>query len=246
MDNRFLIISTGYNCQGYADRLYRSLLIQGCYWRAVLVDDGSTDGTRTELEKIADERVTCISFDDNMGAAYRRLQAIRQFGEPEDIVVLVGMDDYLMPTALQRIGQEYDNGKWCSFGNWKNQIGIGLPVDFKLEFDEHTHKTRDYRKVQFRSTAPNSFKKWLFDKINPEDFKFEDQWIMATTESPLMFACLEMCGKDRIGVIHEHVYIYDQRRKDNARTRFGYQYQLNVYNHVISIPKYDQVMEAPI
>lgn len=237
---RFLIISTGYNCEKFVEKNYVSFLKQTYdNWQAIMIDDGSTDNTPKELDVVPRNKIKVQYYKDNQGAALRRYDAIQKYGQPDDVVVLVGMDDELKPNALERIKKEYDAGKWMTYGNWQNQYEVGLPPDFKLEFDEETHRSRDYRKVQYRSTAPNTFRKFLLDKISPNDFKVDGTWIGQTTESPLMFACLEMCGKERIGMIRDSIYIYNQRSKGQmAKKRLGRENQERIYNEIISRPKY--------
>ena len=244
---RFLIISTGYNCEKFVERNHHSFLNQTyTNWHAVMISDGSTDETNTQLDLIGRNKVTVQYCKDNAGAAVRRYEAIHKYGLPGDVIVLVGMDDELLPNALDRIKKEYDAGKWMTYGNWQNQYGDMLPGSFALEFPEFIHKSRDYRTVQYRSTAPNTFKKILFDKINPNDFKVNGQWIMQTTESPLMFACLEMCGKDRIGVIKESIYLYNQRTGGQmAKKRLGRENQVKIYNTIINLPKYELYESQP-
>jgi hypothetical protein len=53
----------------------------------------------------------------------------------------------------------------------------------------------------------------------------------------LMLGCMEMCGKDRIGIIDEPIYLYNKDRKDNAKFRFGRHYQDDIYKWVRSRPK---------
>lgn len=242
--NRFLIIVTGFNCEQYIDRCYNSLLKQKCEWIAVFIDDESTDQTWNKMRLIEDHRVTIIRNERNIGAAASRLLAAK-FGQDNDIIVLLGMDDALLPNALERIDKEYRNGKWCTYGNWVDHMGKGLPRDFELDFDDETHEKRDYRKVKYRSTAANTMRKWLFDLIPEDEYKVNGQWMKATTESHLMFSCLEMSGKERIGVIKDRIYMYQRGRKDNARNRFGSEYQDMIYRNVVSMPKKKQITNRP-
>jgi len=230
--NKFLIIVTGYNCERDVLPCYESLCIQEATWHAVFCNDGSTDGTGDEIKKC---NVISFSSEKNMGAAHVRYQAIHQYGLFDDIVLLIGMDDKLLPGALKKIETEYEKGKLMTYGNWKDYSGALCGAD--LVFTKETHANRDYRKVTYRSTAPNTFRKFLFDEIPETDFQFQNEWIKSTTESPLMFACLEMCGEERIGVIQEPIYHYNRARKDNARTRMGAAYQQMIYDHVISQQK---------
>lgn len=203
-------------------------------------NDGSTDNTQSEILKHQGmfRKYYFQNAKSNMGAAYRRCQLISLLEyEPEDVIILLGMDDELLPNALERIKQEYDAGKWMTYGNWINQNGVGLPADFDLDFPQEIHDNRDYRKVLYRSTSPNTFKRKLFNKIPIEDFKIGEEWINTTTESELMFSCLEMCGQKRIGVIKDKIYMYNQGIPNSAQRRLGQAYKNQIYNIVINRPK---------
>jgi len=162
---------------------------------------------------------------------------LQQFGSPTDVVLLLGMDDRLLPGCLERVATEYRSGKWMTYGNWINQNGDGLPKDFNLYFDEQTHTSRAYRDVTYRSTAPNTFYKFLFDAIPEDDFKIGGKWIDSTTESEVMFSCLEMCGKDRIGVIEEPVYLYNQHLPNGTIKRHGSKYKYELLDIIKARPK---------
>lgn len=240
MPVKFLIVSTGYNCASLAEKCLRGIASQTYKnFTAILIDDGSTDNTKEILQQMKneDDRIRIYISKNNRGAALRRWQAINELANINDqvVVVLVGMDDELKPNALQRIAQEYDKGAWMTYGNWIDSDGKMLPPGF-LEFSEQIHKDRSYRKHRYRSTGPNTFKKFLFDQLTENDFIVKGKWIRATTESNLMFSCLEMCGKDRIGIIEDPIVLYN-RRDDNTVAREGRTYQNAVYNEIIKRPK---------
>lgn len=245
-DVQYLIVASGFNCQEYVLKCVESIKAQTYKnFIFVMVDDGSKDGTALKCMKAMDDNIKSASpitmafehHNKNEGAAKRRFEVINKYAKHEEIVVvLVGLDDELFPNALEVIKKQYDNGKWMSYGNWKNQHGVMLPDGF-LHFDEETHKARDYRKVKYRSTAPNTFKRFLFDKIPAEDFKLNGKWIDSTTESELMFSCLEMCGKERIGVIEEPIYLYNEALPGGTLNRLGRNYKYKIYNQIIQRPK---------
>ncbi len=247
MQNHFLIIVTGYNCEQYVKPCYRSLVNQSYKnWNAVFISDGSTDNTVFQIAECKD--IYREPFSDNTGAAFRRFNAIRKYGIDDDIILLLGMDDELKPNALETINQQYEQGMWMTYGNYqvnverktgkRNKIEITVPITPEmLAFPKEIHDARDYRKVRYRSTNPNTFRKFLFDQLKQEDFKVNGEWIKATTESPLMFACLEMCGEEKIGVINEPIYYYRMRGSQNARRRMPEGYQDMVYAEIISRPK---------
>lgn len=238
---KFLIVSSGYNCEPLAHKCIASVLKQSyTNWNAVFISDGSNDGT-LKLENIPrelhDNRIWIELNPDNCGAAKRRYDAIKTYADNEDVVVLLlGLDDELMPDCLQTIAKQYEQGKWMTYGNWVDQTGWKLPHGF-LNFKQETHDSRDYRKVEFRSTAPNTFKRFLFDMIPIEDFQIDGRWIDSTTESELMFSCLEMCGQSRIGVIEQPIYLYNRNLPGGTLKRLGVKYKYDIYAKVIAREK---------
>lgn len=236
---RFIVIVTGYNCSKYVEACYNSIRDQTYEnFACAFVSDGSTDTTEFTINKVVrDPRFVKVIHKKNEGAAKRRYEALQNLGDKKHVVVLVGMDDRLMPNALERIAQEYEKGVWMTYGNWIDQNGEGLPEDFDLDFCDTTHAERSYRKVKYRSTAPNTFYKFLFDRIPVNDFRLNSKWIDSTTESEVMFSCLEMCGKDRIGIIREPIYIYNRNLPNGTLKRLGKDYKYRIYNEIIKRPK---------
>lgn len=243
---KYFIIASGYNCADKVQACYESLLkLNGAFnCEAILIDDGSTDEAVYNQMISLKELKPCANIhikrtEQNYGAAFHRFQTITTTKlDKDDVIVLLGLDDELLPNALIEIDRKYLTGAWMTYGNWITPEGEKLPDGF-LTFDDSIHNERSYRRERYRSTAPNTFKKFLFDQFREEDFKYNGEWIKATTESNLMLSCLEMCGKDRIGVIETPIYVYNKDRKDNAKYRFGRHYQDDIYKWVKARPKRD-------
>jgi len=237
--HKFIIISSGYNCFDKVNACLTSFVrLNYNNWEAVVISDGSTDNTAIELLKWKrNPKFHVEIFNDNAGAAKRRFDEIKKYSKsPDDIIVLVGLDDELKPLALNYISDQYNEGKWMTYGTWEDHKGTELMKDnsFDINFSEGTHEDRSYRLVPFRSTAPNSFRRFLFDQLTEEDFKINGEWFQCTTESNMMFCFLEMCGKERIGVITTSIYIYNMRGSMGTKSRIGAARQKEVYNNVIS------------
>jgi len=231
----FLIVVTGYNCAHFVDKCIRSIQSQTyTNYRIVVINDGSTDYTLRMLEQY---HIEIINNSTNLGAAYSRYVAIHANAKPDDVILLLGLDDELKPDCLETVVKQYEQGKWMTYGNWIDQHDNGLPENFKLDFDKITHKKRDYRKVTYRSTAPNTFYAKLFFKIPESDFKLNDKWIDTTTESEVMFSCLEMCGEKRIGVIHKYIYLYNRDLPNGTLRRLGLNYKYSIYGQIIKRPR---------
>lgn len=79
--------------------------------RIIVVDDASTDGTRAEVERVADPRVTYIHHDTNLGPGATLADAYRAAldGDTEVMVTMDGdgqMDPRFLPDLLAPILQD--------------------------------------------------------------------------------------------------------------------------------------------
>ena len=254
-DNRFFIIVTGYNCEAFVKKCYDSIMKQTySNYHFIFNDDRSTDFTLQTIQDIGIK--DWQSNDLNMGAAYSRHHIINYYADENDIILFLGMDDELLPNALERINEEYKQGKLMTYGNWYNQFGEGLPLSFNLDFTEQTHKERNYRQVTYRSTAPNTFRKFLYNCIKEEDLKLTHDievngqfakagtWFNCCTEGEVMFSCLEQCGKERIGIIRDYIYLYNEstaalgyNNHNGTLRRFGREFKYRVLDQIRAKPK---------
>src|ERR1017187_3306450 len=246
---KFLLIVTGWNCQNYVQKCFHSIRQQGYpNWEAVFISDGSTDRTKEcfpEIEKHKQLfKVRTFHYEENKGAAFRRWEAIKESDiGPEDVIILIGMDDELQKDALKTIADTYKlNGVLMTYGNWSNQNGRLNTAP--LDFDTVTHHNRDYRQVSYRATAPNTFKKKLFDCFTEDDFKLDGAWLKNCTETNLMISLCEMCGKDRIGVIRQPIYMYNQGLHNGTIARFGGEDKSNNVRKIMALPKKELYVES--
>ena len=247
MGEKFLIVATGFNCSPFVKSCYDSILKQTHKdFIAVLISDGSTDSTARRLKQLPRHQKIFIEiFSDNQGAACRRFQAIKKYCSSEKWVVgIMGLDDRLFPHTLQRINDEYHKGVWMTYGNWVDQYKQGLPKSFPITFPDEIHRERSYRSVTYRATAMNTFKRFLFDQIPEEDFHLRKEWVLnkekwidSTTESELVFSCLEMCGKEKIGVIHDKIYFYNRRLPGGTLARLGTEYKYKILAEIVKRKK---------
>jgi len=228
MSVKIWIIATGWNCEKYARKCIDSVLAQSYEnFHLIIINDGSTDSTEKSLAGLSGNKTTIFNYGENLGAAYRRWMVMMnpQIGS-EDVILLLGLDDELLPGALEKIAAQYEAGKWMTYGNWINQRGRKNIVP--LGFPPIVHAKRSYRSIQYRSTAPNTFKKKLILQLTEDDFKVNGEWVQSCTETNLMFCCLEMCGEKRIGIIYDPIYLYNESRKEGSLDRWGSKYKLNL------------------
>lgn len=91
-----------YNKVDYVERCFRQLLAQDMdAMEIVAVDDGSTDGSGTLCDRLADDSRLRIFHTPNQGVtAARRLGVEQARGE---YIVFVDSDDELLPGALRTL-----------------------------------------------------------------------------------------------------------------------------------------------
>jgi len=101
---RITVVTACRNGQRYLKECVNSILGQTLTdWELILIDDGSTDGTRRMIEEFArsDPRIQACHFPDNRGPYVRRNFAIRRAAA--DFIVIQDADDIMFPTKLQRL-----------------------------------------------------------------------------------------------------------------------------------------------
>lgn len=68
-----------YNAESYISLAIESILNQTFSdFELIIIDDGSTDNTLKEIEKFQDERIKCITFNENKGNYVARNKGVRE------------------------------------------------------------------------------------------------------------------------------------------------------------------------
>jgi FkbM family methyltransferase len=224
-DVHFALIVTGWNCRPYAGPCIDSIARQvpGHYSLDIyLYDDGSDDGTWEELAFWA-ERLNLRTFrgEANTGPAFSRDFLLRQVSDPDTICVLVDLDDRLLPTALVELERIYRNNPdcWMTYGNWINQKGVVNTEGFYTddEIDRRAYRFSD----TFRFTHLRSFRRFLYDKVDPAHLKGPDgTWLRHCSDVGLMLPIADQCSSGNVVALKEPVYLYNQYLPMGTQKRF--------------------------
>ncbi len=106
----FSLISPVLNGESYIARSYWCLRNQGVDdWEWIIVDDGSTDQTVHEVEKLGDERIKLISLDTNKGRGFARTVAVNE--ACGKWIVVWDVDDIYFPDRLTQARKAMEQGK---------------------------------------------------------------------------------------------------------------------------------------
>ena len=134
---RFSIVTPVYNAEKYLAEMLDSVFSQSLYdWELLIVDDGSTDNSRSIIEKAAekDPRVRPVYLEENSGSCFypRRLAIERSQG---DYIVNIDADDivekdylYNLETTLRETGADLVYADMFIFDE-ENQPVKFIPTD---------------------------------------------------------------------------------------------------------------------
>jgi glycosyltransferase involved in cell wall biosynthesis len=96
------VLIPAYNAAGSLGRAVRSLQAQTLPdWRAVVVDDGSTDGTSEAAQGFGEKRLHLVRSARNLGRGRARALGLSQCSAP--YVALLDADDWCLPERLERL-----------------------------------------------------------------------------------------------------------------------------------------------
>lgn len=182
--NGITVFTPTYNREKYLTTLYESLLNQELdKFEWLIVDDGSSDNTRTLVESLINENKIKIryKYQNNAGkhVAFNTGVTYASY----DLFLCVDSDDYLVDGALKRIYEKWDEVKnsknnICGLlayrGKSENQTMFGEKFDNPLSFStvkkEMKHRMFETTMVQ----RTDVLKKFPFPTFEGENFITED------------------------------------------------------------------------
>jgi glycosyltransferase involved in cell wall biosynthesis len=195
------------------------LLEAGTESTVTLVDDYSTDRTRSVVSSHAlASQISIIENDARRGAAWSRHVAILQILEPDSVVVLIDLDDWISPKALKRIVDTYtgDTRVLATFGNWVDDAGNQNPHNFYSPEEIDRGLVRRIR--PFKATHLRTFRRSLYDAVSERSYLGPDgAWLTLCTDVALVFPLLDQCKSENVRWIEEPIYVYRKNRKGGTQ-----------------------------
>ena len=229
----FVFVIFGRNVDpGKFRQCVRSMVTQGCGdWGAVVVEDASTNGfgdyAEAHLANFKD-RVTLVRNRTRRGSLYNLWNAVTRYcTNPETVILTLDADDALAgPSVLDRVKVEYDSGADLTVGSMlRLDKEADYPVDFREPRSWHSNVWQHLR----------SFKKYLFDSVDVEDFKLDGEWIDPATDWAYMVPMVEMANNHRH--IPDPLYLYEPARPKGEKER---QARDSVISRILRKPAYEQ------
>jgi hypothetical protein len=232
---KFVFVITGRHALPFAKMCVGSIKAQlGSFsTSAIYVDDHSNydslqlNELRCCLQSINGELLVLKSRHYQIGALSQAIPLIRS---PEAIVCLVDGDDYLLSHALETVERAYRNKDIAlTYGNVLIDFRPYQDVQQKYFSDKGNVNTpypasvwgnQSFRDDGFRCFHFRTFRRWLWDYIDPKDFLRSDgSFIRASGDSAYIFPMLELLADPKhVAFIDTPTYVY----------RF---HEGNVHNH---------------
>lgn len=225
--NKFVIITPSYNNEDWVEANLASMLNQTYTdWRNIYVNDCSTDATLKKVNDIVkdNKKFTIINNTENKGATYNYVNFLDQIEDDEIIIHLDGDDWFINEQVLEKLNKFYnDNDVWMTYGGfvcWDgNETTVGNPQNTAYPDIVHTYKL--YRKDVWRASHLRTYKAKLFKNIDTKDFtsNIDNKLYWHASDLAWAYPCLEMSGKDKIGVVDFYTHVYNQTPDNQVRTK---------------------------
>lgn len=217
--NKFRVITAVYNGEKYIEKCLISIMEQDYKnYDITVIDDCSDDRT---IEIARNYPVKIYKNESHSWSGFTGMIPIIKTFDTEDIVVEVDGDDFLYCNdVLSCLNEVYQRDIWLTYGQFMpiNRTYKGYSHSFgSIENNENFGRekcfvtTRNYRKSDVWMTSHlKTWKKWLWDKINEEDFKDEDgNYFITAGDCASMYPMLEMAGEEHIEFIDKILYVYN-------------------------------------
>ena len=231
----FTFIITAHRSFAFAKQCIESIQAQiGSFSFSALYVDDCSGYNKTDIQQLEEwlalinGKLILLPFRHYQIGALAK--AIPMIQSPDSIVCLVDGDDYLLSHALQTVAKAYlDPDVTMTYGN--------VLIDFRpyqdvqshyfldkasvnTEYLPHIWEARTFREDGFRCFHLRTFKRWLWDYINPKDFCRPDgTYFRASGDSAFVFPMLELLSDPKhVKFIDTPLYVYRL-------------YEGNVHNH---------------
>ena len=230
MNNKFKIIIPSYNNEDWAEYNIASILNQTyTNYEVLYINDASTDNTLKAVTNIVENlsNWSIINNLENKGAQHNYFEHLDSFlNNDEDILIHLDGDDWLYDNnVLSNLNNFYNkNNCWMTYGGfvcWDGSEDVKLPNPQSTPYSDFIHKHKFYRKDQWRASHLRTFKSFLIKAVDKNDLKssIDEKYYWHAADLAHQFPCLEMCPKDKIGLVDFHTHVYNQSNQNTARTQ---------------------------
>ncbi len=214
-NTNFHFIIPGYNVEEWLTKCLASIKKQEYQnYSVTFINDVSSDDSKNIFLKEANEnsKFKIINNDKKLYALKNISLAINNLeANEEDVIIILDADDWLSsPYVLSYLNSVYQKEKCLmTYGSYMYYPHGDKGIE-PSQYPDEVIKNNDYRSDSWRASHLRTFKKKLWDKINPDDFIDEDkEFYKMAYDQALMLPMLEMAAK-RSKYISEILHVYNR------------------------------------
>lgn len=219
-EKKIVVISPFYNAEHYIAKCIASVAAQDYdNYEHYIIDDASTDQSTevvvaylNSLPESIRSKFNLISNDENMGAVYNHISVIREL-DPNAIVMLLDGDDSLVnsPDVFTYYNEIHSNHDFTYGSCWSMVDNIPLIAQ---PYPNVVKQEKSYRDYKFNWNMPythlRTLKAFLLKDHPDSVFQDADQnWYKAGGDNATFYAALEACDSDKVFVVPDVVYNYN-------------------------------------
>lgn len=200
------VVVPAYNCESVICRCIKSLLLQTYTdFEILVVNDGSTDSTASQVRAIDDSRI-CLINQQNAGVSAARNRGIEN--AKGDWIVFVDSDDYVERTYLQTLISLSDDGCMPVVGFAKNESCESVLHDgIRGKYAIDTLMSQDYLIGFLGDTIGFSCWNKLFSKQTLMNYHIRFEPSLKLGED-LLFVFQYLCYCEYVAFSEKAVYHY--------------------------------------
>jgi len=230
MDNKFVIITPSFNNSSWVEYNLASILNQTYNnYEVLYIDDASTDQTYERAKSLIgqDDRFTIVKRQESKKATYNYFYELEDYlTDDQDIVVHLDGDDWFFDnTVLEKLNNFYnEKDVWMTYGifycyDGTDEVKIGYPQN--TEYPDFIKKYKLFRNDLWRASHLRTYRTFLYNKLDKNDLisNIDNKLYWHASDLAFQFPFMEMCPKDKVGIVDFPTYIYNQSKQNQVRTR---------------------------
>ena len=200
MNNRFVFLTPAFNCKDTIQQTLMSFFVQSYdNWRAVVVDDMSTDGTGEFVKDFSkkfgfEDKVSVVFREEKYGETRNTVSEVKNIDDNE-IVCRVAGGDWLTEVDclyfLNEIYKSHNPSVMWTAHRWEytNQ-NISGPLELKEGMSVYDHK--------WVSSHMKTFRAENLKKVPESNFKDENgNWIMIACDQAVFLPMMHMSHQNQ-------------------------------------------------
>jgi len=211
---RIVVISPFYNAQDYLTNHIQSVNQQDYdNYIHILINDASTDNSLEVLSSLATDKTVVYNNTSRQGAIKNQIKAFSDYIQPDDIVMLLDGDDWLVPnnSIFHFYNNLYKNIDFTYGSMWS------LADNIPLVAQDYPENTIDYHKHKFNWLVPythlRTFSGAIALDLDDAAFKVDGEWMLAGADNPLFYETISRAKNPK--AVKEIVAVYNDKNPIN-------------------------------